>query len=77
MVYFCDILNNIVMKRCFEMGERILECAIEEFLDASYGAKFHNFVDSLVAEEEEYTYKWMEITGFQPEIEGAMMNCQQ
>lgn len=41
-------------------------------LDASYGTRYHNFVDSLVAVEEEYTYKWMEVTGFQTEIEGAM-----
>lgn len=41
-------------------------------LDASYGTKFQHFVDQLVAVEEEYTYKWMEVTGFQPEVEGAM-----
>ena len=38
----------------------------EEFcllLDASYGTKFHNFVDRLVSLEEEYTWKWMEATG--------------
>ena len=41
-------------------------------LDASYGTKFQNFVDSLVSVEEEYTDKWMEMTGFHPEEEGAM-----
>ena len=41
-------------------------------LDASYGTKFHDFVDSLVAVEEEYTYKWMKVTGYQPEISGAL-----
>lgn len=41
-------------------------------LDASHGTKFHNFVDSLVSVEEEYTYKWMEVTGYQPEMGGAM-----
>lgn len=47
----------------------------EEFcllLDASYGTKFHNFVDSLVSMEEEYTWKWMEATGSQMETEGEM-----
>lgn len=47
----------------------------EEFrllLDASYGTKFHNFVDSLVAMEEEYTWKWMEATGSRMEMEGEM-----
>ena len=41
-------------------------------LDASYGTKFQNFVDTLVAVEEEYTYKWMEVTGFHPELSGTM-----
>lgn len=41
-------------------------------LDASYGTRFHDFVNSLVTVEEEYTYKWMEVTGYQPEISGAM-----
>lgn len=41
-------------------------------LDASYGTKFHNFVDSLVAMEEEYTGKWMEATGSRMETEGEM-----
>lgn len=41
-------------------------------LDASYGTKFHNFVDWLVSIEEEYTYKWMEVTGYVPQMEGTM-----
>ena len=41
-------------------------------LDASYGTKFHNFVDWLVSIEEEYTYKWMEVTGYAPQMEGTM-----
>lgn len=41
-------------------------------LDASYGTRFHNFVDRLVFLEEEYTWKWMEITGSGPEFEGSM-----
>lgn len=41
-------------------------------LDASHGTKFENFVNSLVAVEEDYTYKWMEVTGYRPEMEGAI-----
>lgn len=41
-------------------------------LDASYGTKFHNFVDRLVSIEEEYTWKWMEATGSRMELEDEM-----
>lgn len=41
-------------------------------LDASYGTKFHHFVDQLVAVEEEYTWKWMEVTGSALELKEAM-----
>lgn len=41
-------------------------------LDASYGTRFHNFVDWLVSIEEEYTYKWLEVTGYVPQMEGTM-----
>ena len=41
-------------------------------LDASYGTKFHNFVDWMVSIEEEYTWMWMEVTGYRPEGEGAV-----
>ena len=34
-------------------------------LDASYGTEFADFVDRLVAIEEEYTWKWMTVTGAQ------------
>lgn len=40
---------------------------LEEFrllLDASYGTRFHNFVDELVRIEVEYTYKFMEAVGY-------------
>lgn len=33
-------------------------------LDASYGTRFHNFVDTLVRIEVEYTYKYMERAGY-------------
>jgi len=41
-------------------------------LDASYGTRFHNFVDRLVELEEEYTWKWLEATGSRLEAEGEM-----
>ena len=40
---------------------------LDEFrllLDASSGTRFHRFVDELVRIEVEYTYKYMEATGF-------------
>lgn len=40
---------------------------LDEFrllLDASYGTRFHNFVDALVRIEVEYTYKYMEAVGY-------------
>ena len=40
---------------------------LDEFrllLDASYGTRFHNFVDELVRIEVEYTYKYMETAGY-------------
>ena len=47
---------------------------LDEFrllLDASYGTRFHNFVDELVRIEVEYTYKYMEAVGG-AHIKGAM-----
>ena len=41
-------------------------------LDASYGTRFHDFVDRLVEMEEEYTWKWLEATGSRLEAEGEM-----
>ncbi len=40
---------------------------LDEFrllLDASYGTRFHNFVDELVRIEVEYTYRYMETVGY-------------
>ena len=40
---------------------------LDEFrllLDSSYGTRFHNFVDELVRIEVEYTYKYMETSGW-------------
>lgn len=48
---------------------------LDEFrllLDASYGTRFHNFVDELVRIEVEYTYKYMETVG-RPEQMGDAM----
>lgn len=41
-------------------------------LDSSYGTKFNNFTDRLVSMEEEYTWKWLEITGSRMEPDGEM-----
>ena len=38
--------------------------AFRLLLDASYGTRFHNFVDTLVRIEVEYTYKYMETAGY-------------
>ena len=38
--------------------------AFRLLLDASYGTRFHNFVDELVRIEVEYTYKYMEMVGY-------------
>lgn len=48
---------------------------LDEFrllLDASYGTRFHNFVDELVRIEVEYTYKYMEIAGYPIKCGNAM-----
>ena len=41
-------------------------------LDASHGTKFSNFVNELVSMEEEYTWKWLEVTGAHLEPMGGM-----
>lgn len=46
--------------------------AFRLLLDASYGTKFHNFVDELVRIEVEYTYKYMEIAGFPQSVTDSM-----
>ena len=48
---------------------------LDEFrllLDASYGTRFHNFVDELVRIEVEYTYKYMKAAGCPVQTEGAL-----
>lgn len=47
---------------------------LDEFrllLDASYGTRFHNFVDELVRIEVEYTHKYMEAVGCRPRYDEA------
>lgn len=48
---------------------------LDEFrllLDASYGTRFHNFVDELVRIEVEYTYKYMAQAGWPARLGDAM-----
>lgn len=48
---------------------------LDEFrllLDASYGTRFHNFVDTLVRIEVEYTYKYMEAVGYPDQFGDAV-----
>ena len=48
---------------------------LDEFrllLDASYGTRFHNFVDELVRIEVEYTYKYMETVGYPTRLGDAL-----
>lgn len=48
---------------------------LDEFrllLDASYGTRFHNFVDELVRIEVEYTYKYMEAVGSTAQLGDAI-----
>ena len=48
---------------------------LEEFrllLDASYGTRFHNFVDELGRIEVEYTYKFMETVGYSDKFGDAV-----
>lgn len=46
--------------------------AFRLLLDASYGTRFHNFVDQLVGIEVEYTYKYMESVGCPARLGDAM-----
>lgn len=48
---------------------------LDEFrllLDASYGTRFHNFIDELVRIEVEYTYKYMETSGCSTHLGDAL-----
>lgn len=46
--------------------------AFRLLLDASYGTRFQHFVDELVRVEVKYTYKYMDVMGYQTEIENDM-----
>lgn len=41
-------------------------------LDASYGTRFQYFVDQIVSIEEEYTWKWIDVTGSGKELQKDM-----
>ncbi len=48
---------------------------LDEFrllLDASYGTRFHNFVDQMVRIEVDYTYKYMEAIGYPRKVGDTM-----
>lgn len=46
--------------------------AFRLLLDASYGTRFHNFIDRMVDVEVDYTYKYMEATGCPAQLGDAM-----
>ena len=46
--------------------------AFRLLLDASAGTRFHHFVDELVRIEVEYTYRYMETTGFPAQLGDAV-----
>lgn len=52
----------------------IVEPVSEEFISRCLNVQetFHDFVDRLVAMEEEYTWKWIEATGSRLEPEGEL-----
>ena len=63
------LMNEYVTDGMYRMLDYVYD-NFEEFqllLDSSYGTKFHNFVETLVEIETEYTYKYMEATNFQSE----------
>ena len=59
-----------VKEYSFQEMEYLLDYMYDNFeefrllLDASYGTKFHNFVDELTRVEVEYTFKYMEAVGY-------------
>jgi len=59
-------LTNLPLPRRTRQGEVLL------LLDASYGTRFHNFVDELVRIEVEYTYKYMAAAGYPDRMGDAL-----
>ncbi len=41
-------------------------------LDASYGTKFHNFINQLVEMEEAYTWQWLKVIGAEDKMKGVL-----
>lgn len=64
--YSSDEMNNILDYMYDNLDAFCL------LLDASYGTRFHNFVDELVRIEVEYTYKYMEAVGYSAELKNSM-----
>ena len=61
-----EIMPQYADSGTFELIDYMYE-HLDEFrllLDASYGTRFHNFVDELARIEVEYTYKYMEAVGY-------------
>lgn len=65
------VMNEYVNNGMDEMLEFIYDNfeAFQLLLDASYGTKYHDFVERLVEIETEYTYKFMETIDFQQDSE--------
>ena len=65
------VMNEYVNNGMDEMLEFIYDNfeAFQLLLDASYGTKYHDFVERLVEIETEYTYKFMETIDFQQDPE--------
>lgn len=62
--------SNEMMKMIDYMYDHFDEFRL--LLDASYGTKFQNFVHEFARIETEYTYKWLESTGFTLELDGSI-----
>lgn len=73
-----DEQKNQVNEYSMHEMEHLLDYVYENFdefrllLDASYGTKFHNFVDELTRIEVEYTYKYMETAGYEIVKDGTI-----
>lgn len=74
----CEIQRNQMGQYSSDEMLRMIDYIYDHFdafrllLDASYGTRFQNFVDEFVRLETEYTYKWLESTGFKLEFDGSI-----
>lgn len=62
----------VLLRTSFFIGSSLDKVQFRLLLDASYGTRFHNFVDELVRIEVEYTYKYMDAVGCPMYAEGVM-----